>query len=46
MYFLMFNILNGVHICDNSDLNDVWPFHNEKEKGRPRLHVIQSHEDV
>lgn len=23
MYFLLFNILNSVTICDNSDLNDV-----------------------
>lgn len=23
MYFLLFNILNSVNICDNSDLNDV-----------------------
>lgn len=23
MYFLQFNILNSVNICDNSDLNDV-----------------------
>lgn len=36
----MFNILNGVYICDNLDLNDVWFFYNEKEKGRFRLYVI------
>lgn len=23
MYFLLFNILNSVNICDNLDLNDV-----------------------
>lgn len=23
LYFLLFNILNSVNICDNSDLNDV-----------------------